>query len=452
MRICIAGGAGFIGSHLCDYALAHGHDVVCVDNFITGNRKNIAHLVGNEHFRVIEHDVTMPLSIDGNLDAILHFASPASPPDYLAHPFETLMVGSFATHHLCELAHRKNAVFFLASTSEVYGDPLQHPQQETYWGNVNSVGPRSVYDEAKRYAEAVTMAYHRYHHLSTRIVRIFNTYGERMRPNDGRAIPNFMCQALNNEPITVFGDGSQTRSFCYVSDLVEGIYKLLLSNESSPVNLGNPNEMTLKQLAEMIKKLTCSTSKIVYKPLPTDDPKVRKPDITKAKQLLQWEPRIVLDEGLKKTIAWFKTQHTSTTVNEPRAAYEAESPSSEKNIQGEQNAPVSPPNDTTPKDDAFYERKYTERVKKMVLALLHDYPCTVFLFGSRADGTSRRGSDFDIGVMGLEQSVFAEVRSDLLGWVEGSIVPYNIDFVNFDTVNEEFKKFAMRYIITWKTN
>jgi dTDP-glucose 4,6-dehydratase len=306
MNVLIAGGSGFIGSHLCDFFLKEGHSVIAVDNFITGSKKNIEHLFDNKKFRFIEHDVIERLKIDEKIDAILHFASPASPVFYLKYPIETLKVGSYATHNLLELARKNNARFLMASTSEVYGDPAEHPQKESYWGNVNSIGPRSVYDEAKRYSEAVTMAYHTHYGLETRIVRIFNTYGERMMADDGRVIPNFINQALKNEPITVYGDGNQTRSFCYVSDLVSGIYKLLLSDEIEPVNLGNPLEFTLKDFALYIKKMLASSSEIVYKILPQDDPKQRQPDITKAKNILNWEPKVGIEEGLKRTIKYFE--------------------------------------------------------------------------------------------------------------------------------------------------
>ena len=304
-RILITGGAGFIGSHLCDYLLLKGHHVLCMDNFITGDIKNIEH-IRDEKFLFVKHDVTNYIYVEGKLDYILHFASPASPIDYLNHPIQTLKVGSLGTHKALGLAKEKNAVFVLASTSEVYGDPLVHPQKENYWGNVNPIGPRGVYDEAKRFAEAITMAYHTYHGLKTRIVRIFNTFGPRMRINDGRAVPTFISQALNGEDITVFGDGSQTRSFCYVSDLVEGIYRLMMSDESEPVNIGNPNEMTVLQLAERILKKTDNKSKIIFKPLPVDDPKQRRPDISKAKKILKWEPIVSLEEGLDRTIEYFK--------------------------------------------------------------------------------------------------------------------------------------------------
>jgi dTDP-glucose 4,6-dehydratase len=306
-RALITGGAGFLGSHLCELFLARGHEVVCMDNFITGNPANIAHLFGRDGFRFIKQDVTQYIHIDGPLDYVLHFASPASPIDYLEKPIQTLKVGSLGTHKTLGVAKDKNARYLIASTSEVYGDPLVHPQKEDYWGNVNPVGPRGVYDEAKRFAEAMTMAYHRFHGVETRIVRIFNTYGERMRVNDGRVVPAFISQALRNEPLTVFGDGNQTRSFCYVSDLIEGIYRLLMSDEAQPTNIGNPSEMTVLQFAEVIKQLTGSNAPIEFRPLPEDDPKIRKPDIAKAKRLLDWEPRVPLEEGLQRTIAYFRT-------------------------------------------------------------------------------------------------------------------------------------------------
>jgi dTDP-glucose 4,6-dehydratase len=305
-RALITGGAGFLGSHLCDLFLARGHEVVCVDNFLTGSPKNIAHLKDRDGFTFIEHDVTKPFNVDGAIDYVLHFASPASPIDYLEKPIQTLKVGSLGTHVMLGVAKEKGARFLIASTSEVYGDPLQHPQKEDYWGNVNPVGPRGVYDEAKRFAEAMTMAYHRYHDMETRIVRIFNTYGERMRVKDGRVVPAFISQALRNEPLTVFGDGSQTRSFCYVSDLIDGIYRLLMSNESMPVNIGNPAEMTVLQFAEAIRRLTGTSAPIEFRELPEDDPKVRRPDITRARTLLGWEPKVPLDEGLGKTIEYFR--------------------------------------------------------------------------------------------------------------------------------------------------
>lgn len=303
----VTGGAGFLGSHLCERFLAEGMNVVCVDNLITGSTDNIAHLMGRDDFRFYKHDVTEYIYLPGRIDYILHFASPASPIDYLQIPIQTLKVGSLGTHKALGLAKEKKARFLLASTSEVYGDPAIHPQQESYWGNVNPIGPRGVYDEAKRFAEALTMAYHRYHGVDTRIVRIFNTYGPRMRLNDGRALPAFVGQALRGEDITVFGDGSQTRSFCYVGDLVEGIYRLLMSKENEPVNIGNPSEITIKQFAEEVIKITGTNSKIIYKELPEDDPKVRQPDITKAKNLLGWEPKVGREEGLKITIEYFKS-------------------------------------------------------------------------------------------------------------------------------------------------
>lgn len=302
----VTGGAGFLGSHLCDRLVAEGHSVVCIDNLITGSTANIAHLAGNPQFKFIQYDVTNYLFVDGSVDFIFHFASPASPIDYLKFPIQTLKVGSLGTHKALGLAKAKNARFLLASTSEVYGDPLLHPQPESYWGNVNPVGPRGVYDEAKRFAEAMTVAYHRYHKLETRIVRIFNTYGERMRIEDGRAIPAFMSQALRGEKVTVFGDGKQTRSVCYVSDLIEGIYRLMMSDYALPMNIGNPEEITMRGLAEEIVQLTGSTSTIVYKPLPEDDPKVRQPDISIARQVLHWEPRVNRSEGLKKTMEYFR--------------------------------------------------------------------------------------------------------------------------------------------------
>ncbi|GMU96577.1 MULTISPECIES: UDP-glucuronic acid decarboxylase family protein [Ignavibacterium] len=301
----VTGGAGFLGSHLCDRLITEGFRVICIDNFITGSPDNIAHLFGNENFQFIKHDVTNFIHVPGKVDYILHFASPASPIDYLKLPIQTLKVGSLGTHKALGLAKEKNAVFLLASTSEVYGDPLIHPQNEDYWGNVNPVGPRGVYDEAKRFAESLTMAYHRYHGLQTRIVRIFNTYGPRMRLNDGRVLPTFIGQALKGEPLTIFGDGSQTRSFCYVDDLIEGIYRLMLSAEVYPVNIGNPDEITIKQFAEEVLQLTGSKSKIEFHPLPEDDPKVRQPDISKAKKILGWEPKVSRNEGIKKTLEYF---------------------------------------------------------------------------------------------------------------------------------------------------
>ncbi len=305
-RVLITGGAGFLGSHLCDKFISEGYEVICMDNFITGSPNNIAHLFDNPHFKFVNYDVTNYIYVEGDLDYILHFASPASPIDYLKLPIQTMKVGSLGTHKTLGLAKAKNARFLLASTSETYGDPLVHPQVETYWGNVNPVGYRGVYDEAKRFAEALTMAYHRFHNLETRIVRIFNTYGPRMRFEDGRAIPAFISQALANDDVTVFGNGMQTRSICYVDDLVEGIYRLLLSDEVEPVNIGNPNELTMLDLAKEIIRLTNSQSKIIFKELPSDDPKVRQPDISKAKKILEWEPKIARDEGLMRTIEDFK--------------------------------------------------------------------------------------------------------------------------------------------------
>jgi dTDP-glucose 4,6-dehydratase len=302
----VTGGAGFLGSHLCDRLLDEGIRVICIDNLLTGNLENIEHLFGNENFVFIKHDVTNYIHVPGKVDYVLHFASPASPIDYLKLPIQTLKVGALGTHKALGLAKDKKARFLLASTSEVYGDPTVHPQNEEYWGNVNPIGPRGVYDEAKRFAEAMTMAYYRYHGVETRIVRIFNTYGPRMRLDDGRALPAFVGQALRGEDITVFGDGSQTRSFCYVSDLIDGIFKLLMSNEIYPVNIGNPDEITIKQFAEEVVTLTGSKSKIIYQPLPEDDPKVRQPDITKARKILGWEPKVSRTDGLKITIEYFK--------------------------------------------------------------------------------------------------------------------------------------------------
>ncbi|MDP6230638.1 MAG: SDR family oxidoreductase [Nitrospinaceae bacterium] len=304
-RTLITGGAGFLGSHLCDYLLEKGHDVVCMDNLITGSIDNINQIT-SDRFKFINHNVTKYIDLEGPVDYILHFASPASPIDYLEHPIPTLKVGSLGTHNALGLAKKKKSVFLIASTSEVYGDPLVHPQEEDYWGNVNPVGPRGVYDEAKRFAEAITMAYHRYHGIDAKIVRIFNTYGPRMRINDGRAIPNFLKQALTGKDLTAYGDGSQTRSFCYVSDLVEGIYRLLISDLNEPCNIGNPVEMTIQQMAEKILQASGSQSKIIYTPLPEDDPKVRQPNINKAKEHLGWEPQVKLDEGLKTTMDYFK--------------------------------------------------------------------------------------------------------------------------------------------------
>jgi len=309
MRVLITGGAGFLGSHLTDRFLSEGHEVIAMDNLITGTTDNIAHLAGHPRFMFIKHDVTNYIYVDGPLDAILHFASPASPIDYLELPIQTLKVGALGTHKALGLAKAKGARFLLASTSEVYGDPQVHPQPESYYGHVNPVGPRGVYDEAKRFAEAMTMAYHNYHGLETRIVRIFNTYGPRMRLRDGRVVPNFIQQALKNEPLTVYGDGLQTRSFQYVSDLVEGVYRLLFSNEVEPVNIGNPGEFTIREFADVVIRLTGSKSPIVYKDLRTrDDPQVRQPDIARARRVLGWAPRVSLEEGLQQTIPWFREE------------------------------------------------------------------------------------------------------------------------------------------------
>ncbi|HEY6808808.1 MAG TPA: UDP-glucuronic acid decarboxylase family protein [Gemmatimonadales bacterium] len=308
MRVLVTGAAGFLGSNLTDLLLSRGYQVIGVDNFITGNRDNIAHLAGRKDFAFVEQDVTRHLAIDGELGGVFHFASPASPIDYLEFPIQTLKVGSLGTHNALGLAKAKGARFFLASTSEVYGDPLIHPQPESYWGNVNPVGPRGVYDEAKRFAEAMTMAYHRFHHVDTRIIRIFNTYGPRMRPRDGRVVSNFIVQAIRGEPLTVYGKGDQTRSFCYVDDLIDGIVRLFERGSAEPTNIGNPNEFTVRQLAERVLALTGSKSAIVERPLPTDDPKVRKPDITRARTTLGWEPKVALDDGLIRTIAYFRTR------------------------------------------------------------------------------------------------------------------------------------------------
>jgi len=305
-RALVTGGAGFLGSHLCAYLLERGYEVVAMDNFLTGDARNLEHLLGKPGFQFVTYDVTNYVHVPGRLDAILHFASPASPIDYLEHPIQTLKVGSLGTHKTLGLAKEKKARYLLASTSEVYGDPLVHPQTEDYWGNVNPIGPRGVYDEAKRFAEAMVMAYHRTHGVDTRIARIFNTYGPRMRLRDGRALPAFLTQALTGEDITVFGDGRQTRSFCYVSDLIDGIVRLLESSENEPVNIGNPNEMTIEEFAREILRLTGSRSKIVYRPLPKDDPKQRRPDITRARKLLGWEPKVPLADGLAKTIESFR--------------------------------------------------------------------------------------------------------------------------------------------------
>jgi dTDP-glucose 4,6-dehydratase len=308
MRVLITGAAGFLGSHLADRFLADGHTVIGLDNFITGSPDNIAHLTGNDHFEFVQHNISTYTYVAGTLDGVLHFASPASPIDYLEHPIATLKVGALGTHNALGLAKAKNARFFLASTSEVYGDPLVHPQPESYWGNVNPIGPRGVYDEAKRFAEAMTMAYHRAHNVDTRIVRIFNTYGPRMRPRDGRVVSNFIVQALAGEPITIYGDGMQTRSFCYVDDEIEGIYRLFMRGDSDPTNIGNPNEFTVRQLAELVVELTGTQSEIVHRPLPQDDPKVRKPDISRARALLGWEPAVELRDGVSRTIEYFRSQ------------------------------------------------------------------------------------------------------------------------------------------------
>jgi dTDP-glucose 4,6-dehydratase len=317
-RILITGGAGFLGSHLCDRFIAEGYHVIAMDNLITGDLKNIEHLFKLEHFEFYHHDVTKFIHVPGELDYILHFASPASPIDYLKIPIQTLKVGAMGTHNCLGLAKAKSARILVASTSEVYGDPLVHPQTEEYWGNVNPVGPRGVYDEAKRYMESITMAYHTFHGVDTRIIRIFNTYGPRMRLNDGRALPAFIGQALRGEDMTVFGDGSQTRSFCYVSDLVEGIYRLLLSDYSLPVNIGNPDEISLKDFAEEVLQLTGGRVKITYKPLPADDPKQRKPDITKAKEILGWSPLVGRKEGLAKTYEYFKALPSEEWSKQPK--------------------------------------------------------------------------------------------------------------------------------------
>ena len=308
MRVLITGAAGFLGSHLADRFLADGHSVVGLDNFITGNPDNIAHLMNEPRYEFVRHDISTYTYVKGDLDGVLHFASPASPIDYLEHPIPTLKVGALGTHNALGLAKAKGARFFLASTSEVYGDPLVHPQAESYWGNVNPVGPRGVYDEAKRFAEAMTMAYHRYHGLDAKIVRIFNTYGPRMRIRDGRAVPTFIGQALRGEDVTIFGEGSQTRSFCYISDLVAGILKLMESPLNEPVNIGNPHEMSIEAMARLIIDMTGSSSRLVFKPLPTDDPKVRRPDITRARTLLGWEPTVPLEQGLTSTIEYFRTK------------------------------------------------------------------------------------------------------------------------------------------------
>ena len=313
MRAVVTGGAGFLGSHLCDRLLAEGWEVLALDNMITGAEANVGHLKGNPKFKLENRNVSDvdSMNVEGEVGYVLHFASPASPPDYLKHPIETMKVGSIGTQNALELALRKKAKFFMASTSECYGDPEMSPQKEEYWGHVNSVGPRSVYDEAKRFSEALTMAYHRHHGVDTHIVRIFNTYGPRMRLNDGRALPNFVYQALSGQPLTVFGDGKQTRSFCYVDDLIEGIYRLMLSDEHLPVNIGNPHEITMLEFAERIRKYFHDKPKIIFEPLPQDDPKRRCPDISKAKRLLKWEPKVNLEEGLKRTLEYFKQAFVS---------------------------------------------------------------------------------------------------------------------------------------------
>ena len=325
MRVLITGAAGFLGSHLCDRFLRDGHSVVGLDNFVTGSPDNIAHLTGNDSFQFIRHNISEYSYVAGPLDGVLHFASPASPIDYLELPIQTLKVGSLGTHNALGIAKAKNARFFLASTSEVYGDPLEHPQRESYWGNVNPIGPRGVYDEAKRFAEAITMAYHRYHGVDTRIVRIFNTYGPRMRPRDGRVVSNFIVQALNGENLTIYGDGAQTRSFCYVEDEVEGIYRLFMNGDSMPTNIGNPVEFTVRQLAEMVVELTRTKSSIISEPLPQDDPKVRKPDITRARTMLGWEPKVPLRDGLVRTIEYFRGLLGSDRMA-PRSPLAARSP------------------------------------------------------------------------------------------------------------------------------
>ncbi len=314
MRAVVTGGAGFLGSHLCDRLLAEGWEVLALDNLVTGDAENLAHLLGNRKFQLDRHDVNEPFRVDGEIGYVFHFASPASPPDYLKHPIETLKVGSIATMRTLDLAMAKNAKYLLASTSECYGDPAVSPQSESYWGHVNPVGPRSVYDEAKRFAEATTMAYHRFHGVDTRIVRIFNTYGPRMRLNDGRALPNFVFQGLSGQALTVYGDGKQTRSFCYVSDLIEGIYRLSQSDEHYPTNIGNPAELTICEFAERVRAQFPNAPAIVHKPLPEDDPKQRCPDITKARKLLGWEPKVSLEEGLRLTLDYFKVQFGKMTA------------------------------------------------------------------------------------------------------------------------------------------
>ncbi|MGH9794910.1 MAG: UDP-glucuronic acid decarboxylase family protein [Candidatus Acidiferrales bacterium] len=315
MRAVITGGAGFLGSHLCDYLIEKGWDVLCMDSLITGVESNIAHLMSNPRFRTVRQDVTRYIEVPGPVDYVLHFASPASPVDYLKLPIQTLKVGALGTHNTLGLALAKRAKYLLASTSECYGDPQVTPQPESYWGHVNPIGPRGVYDEAKRFAEAMTMAYHRSHGVDTRIVRIFNTYGPRMRLNDGRALPNFVHQALSGQPITVYGDGKQTRSFCYVSDLVEGIYRLMMSDEHEPTNIGNPQEITILEFAEKVRALMGANVEIIFQPLPQDDPKQRCPDISKAKRLLGWEPKVALDEGLRMTLEFFRKEARKTPAS-----------------------------------------------------------------------------------------------------------------------------------------
>ncbi len=307
MNVLISGGAGFIGSHLCDHFLGQGHNVICVDNFITGQERNIKHNLNNTKFKLIRADIVEPLDINDKIDAILHFASPASPKDYLKYPIQTLKTGAYGTHRLLELGLKNNAKFLLASTSEVYGDPLIHPQIESYWGNVNPVGPRSVYDESKRFAEAITITYYREYKLDIKIARIFNTYGPRMRADDGRIVPNLICQALRKEPLTIYGDGKQTRSFCYITDMINGFDKLLNSKITGPVNLGNPDEFNMLEFAELVKKLTNSNVPLIFEPLPTDDPRRRQPNISYAKEVLGWIPLILLSEGIKPTIEWFRS-------------------------------------------------------------------------------------------------------------------------------------------------
>jgi dTDP-glucose 4,6-dehydratase len=335
-RTLITGGAGFLGSHLCDRFIKEGHEVICMDNLITGDTENIEHLfeLGQERFRFVKYDVTDYIHVNGDLDYVLHFASPASPADYLRLPIQTLKVGALGTHKALGLAKAKDARLLLASTSEVYGDPQIHPQQESYWGNVNPIGERGVYDEAKRFAEALTMAYHRYHGVETRIVRIFNTYGPRMRIDDGRALPTFMSQALRGEPLTVYGDGSQTRSFCYVDDLVDGIYRLLMSDVTEPVNVGNPDEITIKEFAEEIIDLTGAKSSITYEPLPKDDPQVRQPDITRAKEELGWTPNVDRRDGLKRTLDYFEEAVEKKAEKEGAQAEEPQQEPVSESVEG----------------------------------------------------------------------------------------------------------------------